>query len=121
MVGVLVWTFFLHETWRHHLLNPWLWGPLITVAAAGMALLWIGLVRQQAFLPMAAIQIVVSCAFAALAFTLFPFIVPVNVLIQQAAAPVKTQQFLLICFSLLAPITLVYNTWAFRVFSGKIH
>jgi F0F1-type ATP synthase membrane subunit a len=35
---------------------------------------------------------------AALAFTLFPFIVPVNLLIQQAA-PVKTQQFLLLCLT----------------------
>lgn len=120
VAGLLLWTLFLHETWRQHLTNPWLWGPLITVAAAGLALLWTGLTRRHAFLPMVAIQILVSCAFAALAFTLFPFIVPVNLVIQQAA-PVKTQQFLLICFGLLAPITLAYNTWAFRVFSGKIH
>lgn len=121
VTGLLLWTLFLHETWRQHLLNPWLWGPLIAVAAAGLVLLWIGLTRRHGFLPMVAIQILVSCAFAALAFTLFPFIVPVNLVIQQAAAPVKTQQFLLICFGLLAPITLAYNTWAFRVFSGKIH
>lgn len=121
VTGLLVWTIFLHETWRQHLLNPWLWGPLLTIAAAGLAVLWISLSRHYVFLSMAAIQILVSCAFAALAFTLFPFIVPVNLLIQQAAAPVKTQQFLLLCFGLLAPITLAYNTWAFRVFSGKIH
>jgi cytochrome d ubiquinol oxidase subunit II len=121
LTGLLIWTFFLQETLRQHLLNPWLWGPLITVAAAGLAVLWMGLSQQHVFLPMVAIQILVSCAFAALAFTLFPFIVPVNVLIRQAAAPVQTQQFLLICFALLAPITLAYNTWAFQIFSGKIH
>jgi cytochrome d ubiquinol oxidase subunit II len=99
VTGLLVWTIFLHETWRQHLLNPWLWGPLLTIAAAGLAVLWISLSRHYVFLSMAAIQILVSCAFAALAFTLFPFIVPVNLLIQQAAAPVKTQQFLLLCFA----------------------
>ncbi len=121
LAGLLVWSLFLQGTLRQHLLNPWLWGPLITVATAGLAVLWMGLAKQHAFLPMAAIQILVTCAFAALVFTLFPFIVPANVLIRQAAAPVQAQQFLLLCFALLAPITLAYNTWAFRIFSGKIH
>ena len=120
LAGVLLWTVSLQETWRQHLLNPWLWLPLVIGALAGLAALWLGLARGYAFLPMAAILLLVSCAFGALVFTLFPFIVPNAVLIRQAAAPPATQQFLLVSFGLLVPMTLIYNTWGFRVFSGKI-
>ncbi len=121
LAGVLLWTASLQESWRQHLLNIWLWLPLTGVALVGMIALWFGLARRYAFLPLAAILVLVSCAFGALVFTLFPFIVPDNILIRQAAAPPATQRFLLVSFGLLVPITLIYNTWGFRVFSGKIH
>ncbi|WP_318389228.1 cytochrome d ubiquinol oxidase subunit II [Enterobacter sp.] len=121
LAGVLLWTASLQESWRQHLLNVWLWLPLTGVALVGILALWVGLARRYAFLPLAAILVLVSCAFGALVFTLFPFIVPDNILIRQAAAPPATQRFLLVSFGLLVPITLIYNTWGFRVFSGKIH
>ncbi|KNC91032.1 cytochrome d ubiquinol oxidase subunit II [Trabulsiella odontotermitis] len=121
LAGLLFWTVNVHETWRRHLMAPLLWLPLAGVTVAGCAGLWFALSRGYAFLPMAAIQVIVSGAFGALVFTLFPLIVPVNVLIHHAAAPPETQKFLLISFALLVPVTLVYNTWVFRVFSGKIH
>lgn len=121
LAGVLLWTASLQESWRQHLLNIWLWLPLTGVALVGILALWVGLARRYAFLPLAAILVLVSCAFGALVFTLFPFIVPDNILIRQAAAPPATQRFLLVSFGLLVPITLIYNTWGFRVFSGKIH
>lgn len=62
----------------------------------------------------------VSSVFGALVFTLYPWIVPTTLTVHQAAAPPETQQFLLISFALLAPVTLLYNTWGFRLFSGKI-
>ncbi len=62
----------------------------------------------------------VSVAFCLLAFTLFPWIVPPHLTLSQAAAPPATQTFLLISYGLLVPVTLLYNTWGFRLFSGKI-
>lgn len=56
----------------------------------------------------------VGSGFGALVFTLYPWIIPASISIHQAAAPPETQRFLLISFALL------YNTWAFRLFSGKI-
>ncbi|WP_312689387.1 cytochrome d ubiquinol oxidase subunit II [Kosakonia sp.] len=120
LAGLLLWTVHQQDTWRHHISEPWLWLPLLSLALVGLAGVWLGLSRHYAFLPLAAILLLVSCAFAALVFTLFPFIVPGNILIHQAAAPPATQRFLLINFALLAPITLLYNSWGFRVFSGKI-
>jgi cytochrome d ubiquinol oxidase subunit II len=120
VAGLLFWTGHLQETWRRHLLNPWLWLPLLSVAVIAAAGLGLSFALRYAFMPLAAILILVSCALGALVFTLFPFIVPINVMIHQAAAPPETQKFLLISFALLAPITLLYNSWGFRVFSGKI-
>lgn len=75
---------------------------------------------RRIFLPLAAVQIMVSCAFCALVFTLFPWIVPPVLSITQTAAPPATQRFLLLTFALLVPVTLLYNSWVFRIFSGKI-
>ncbi|MDZ7320530.1 cytochrome d ubiquinol oxidase subunit II [Kosakonia sacchari] len=120
LAGLLVWSAQLHETWRQHLFNPWLWLPLSLVAALAVALLWLGLILRRIFLPLAAVQVIVSCAFCALVFTLFPWIVPPVLSIMQTAAPPATQRFLLVMFALLVPVTLLYNSWVFRIFSGKI-
>ncbi|MDI7637477.1 cytochrome D oxidase subunit II, partial [Cronobacter sakazakii] len=39
----------------------------------------------------------------------------------QAAAPPATQKLMLIAFGVFVPITLIYNSWGFWVFRGKIH
>lgn len=117
MVAVLLmWCAQLQESWRQHLLNPYLWGPSL----AGMALFVVGLRKGREFLPLLGVLVMVSVAFCVLAFTLFPWIVPPHLTLSQAAAPPTTQKFLLISYGLLVPVTLLYNTWGFRLFSGKI-
>lgn len=120
MAGVLFWSGQLQETWRLHLQNPRLWLPFAGAVLAGVALVGFSLKRGYHFLPLAGILVLVSSGFGALAFTLYPWIVPASLTIHQAAAPPETQRFLLISFALLAPVTLLYNTWGFRLFSGKI-
>jgi len=120
MVGVLFWSMHLQETWRLHLHNPRIWLPFAGAVLAGGALMWFSLKRGYHFLPLAGILVLVSSGFGALVFTLFPWIVPASISIPQAAAPPETQRFLLVSFALLAPVTLLYNTWGFRLFSGKI-
>ncbi len=120
MAGVLFWSGQLQETWRLHLHNPRIWLPFAGAVLAGGMLVWFSLKRGYHFLPLAGILMLVSSGFGALVFTLYPWIVPASISIQQAAAPPETQRFLLISFALLAPVTLLYNTWGFRLFSGKI-
>jgi len=117
---LLFWTAQLHETWRLHLLNPWLWLPLLAGVALAGGLFYLGLALCAAFLPLAGVLLFVSCAFLALVFTLFPWIVPPVLTISQSAAPPATQKFLLLSFVLLVPLTLIYNSWVFYLFSGKI-
>ena len=52
---------------------------------------------------------------------LFPLIIPPHMTLQAAASRSSSQRFMLIGFAVLIPVTLVYNTFGFRVFSGKIH
>lgn len=120
VAGLLVWCTQLQESWRQHLLNPFLWGPSLAVTLAGMALFIVGLRKGRDFLPLLGVLVMVSVAFCLLAFTLFPWIVPPHLTLSQAAAPPATQKFLLISYGLLVPVTLLYNTWGFRLFSGKI-
>lgn len=59
-------------------------------------------------------------AFALMAYALFPLIVPPRLTIMQAAAGARTQAFVLVGFALFVPITLAYNTYAFKLFAGKV-
>lgn len=120
MAGVLFWSGQLQETWRLHLHNPRIWLPFAGAVLAGVVLVWFSLKRGYHFLPLAGILVLVSSGFGMLAFTLYPWIVPASITLHQAAAPPETQRFLLISFALLAPVTLLYNTWGFRLFSGKV-
>lgn len=120
LAGLLAWTTQLHETWRQHLFNIWLWLPLLLVRVLVVALFGVGLILRRPFLPLAGVLVMVSCAFCALVFTLFPWIVPPVLSITQTAAAPATQRFLLLTFALLVPVTLLYNSWVFRILSGKI-
>lgn len=118
--GLLAWSTRLPtgggEHWRH----LWLWLPLAIAALSAAAMLAFGLLRRWAFVPLASVLVMASCAFIALIAAVFPWIVPPTLTLHQAVAPASTQRFLLLAFAILTPITLLYNTWAFRIFSGKI-
>ncbi|MEB0195296.1 MULTISPECIES: cytochrome d ubiquinol oxidase subunit II [unclassified Pseudomonas] len=52
---------------------------------------------------------------------LFPLIVPPQLTLQAAASSPSSQVFMLVGFAVLIPVTLLYNTYGFSVFSGKVH
>jgi cytochrome d ubiquinol oxidase subunit II len=51
---------------------------------------------------------------------LYPFIIPPDLTLSEAASSPTSQIFMLVGFAVLIPITLAYNTFGFRVFSGKV-
>jgi cytochrome d ubiquinol oxidase subunit II len=55
-----------------------------------------------------------------LGISLFPYIVPPNLSIWQAANTVNSQLFALVGFSIVLPITFVYTAYAYYVFRGKV-
>jgi cytochrome d ubiquinol oxidase subunit II len=55
-----------------------------------------------------------------LAISLWPYIVPPSVTIWDAASPPQSQLFLLVGFVFLIPAILIYTTWSYWVFRGKV-
>ena len=55
-----------------------------------------------------------------LAVSFWPYIIPFEVTIWQAASPDSSQLFLLIPILFIMPITLAYSWYSYRVFRGKV-
>lgn len=58
--------------------------------------------------------------YAGLGISMWPYIVPQSVTIWQAAAPVKSQVFMIIGVAVMIPIILAYTAFAYWVFRGKV-
>lgn len=52
--------------------------------------------------------------------TIFPYVVPPGVTIWDAAAPVRSQVFMLIGVAITMPLIIAYTAWAYWVFRGKV-
>ena len=59
-------------------------------------------------------------AFGGLGFSMFPYIVPVEVTIWEAAAPENSQIFMLVGAAVLVPVILTYTAYSYWVFRGKM-
>jgi cytochrome d ubiquinol oxidase subunit II len=58
--------------------------------------------------------------FAGLGISIFPYIVPDQITIWDAAAPASSQLFMLVGTVIIVPIILAYTAWAYWVFRGKV-
>jgi cytochrome d ubiquinol oxidase subunit II len=88
--------------------------PLITAALAISC--WRGLVGRH---PTAAVGLFVI-SFIGLAISTLPYLVPPSITIWQAAAPPKTQSFILIGTTVLIPFVLGYTVFVYYTFRGKV-
>ncbi|HEX8415560.1 MAG TPA: cytochrome d ubiquinol oxidase subunit II [Sphingomicrobium sp.] len=57
---------------------------------------------------------------AGLGISMWPYAVPQSVTIWEAAAPERSQVFLLVGTAIIMPIILAYTGWAYWVFRGKV-
>ncbi|MGE5524640.1 MAG: cytochrome d ubiquinol oxidase subunit II [Rhodospirillaceae bacterium] len=120
---VSIWTPLLHEriaerwfSWPNlAYLAPL---PIATVLLA--AALWRALERRRDTWPFfAAMGLFLAC-YLGLAISLFPYIVPHTLTLWEAAAPPRTQAFLLVGTLFLIPIIFMYTGWSYWVFRGKV-
>jgi cytochrome d ubiquinol oxidase subunit II len=51
---------------------------------------------------------------------MWPYLVPPSVTIWQAAAPERSQSFMLFGVVLILPLILAYTGWTYWVFRGKV-
>ncbi len=59
-------------------------------------------------------------SFVGLGISMYPYVVPEALTIWDAAAPERSQIFMLIGAGILVPIILAYTAWAYWVFRGKV-
>ncbi|GGC32415.1 ubiquinol oxidase subunit II, cyanide insensitive [Novosphingobium marinum] len=57
---------------------------------------------------------------AGLGFTMWPYVVPPDVTIWDAAAPERSQVFMLVGVAITMPLIIAYTAWAYWVFRGKV-
>ncbi len=58
--------------------------------------------------------------FVGLGISVFPYLVPPDVTIWDAAAPAQSQRFMLFGVAVTLPLIIGYTTWAYWVFRGKV-
>lgn len=92
--------------------------PLLTAIIAGF-LLW-GLKKQWQVLPFMLSLGLFLLGMAGLGVSMWPFVVPDAVTIWDAAAPPRSQIFMLIGVGLTMPLIIAYTGWAYWVFRGKV-
>jgi cytochrome d ubiquinol oxidase subunit II len=62
----------------------------------------------------------ITAVFAGVACGFYPWLIPWQQDLHRSAAPAATQRFVLIGTAIVMPLTLLYHSWAFWVFRGKV-
>jgi cytochrome d ubiquinol oxidase subunit II len=93
----------------------------VPAAAVGTAyLLWSSLGRGGERAPFFFAILLFLLGYAGIAISLWPYIVPYQLSIWQAAAPRASQGFMLIGAAITLPMIAAYTIYAYRVFRGKV-
>ena len=92
--------------------------PLLTAILAGFLVR--GLVKQWQLAPFLLSLGLFLLGMAGLGISIWPFVVPDSVTIWDAAAPHRSQVFMLIGVAITMPLILAYTGWAYWVFRGKV-
>jgi cytochrome d ubiquinol oxidase subunit II len=94
--------------------------PVPLLVAATAVWFWCGLARGAERTPFFAALGLFVLSYAGLGISLFPYVVPYAVTVEQAAAPPESLRFLLYGAAVLLPLILGYTAYAYRVFRGKV-
>ncbi len=112
-----------YESARARLFSP----PLLYIFAAIplLGLLFVGFLlrsldRQEERMPFIWTVLIFLLTFIGLGLIVFPYIIPTQITIYQAAAAPSALVFMMIFVGFLIPIMLFYNIYQYVVFRGKI-
>lgn len=122
-IAITVSTPIFIEYARQRLFDP----PFVYIFAAiplvGILLiwrLWQSLSQGRDVAPFVFTILIFLLTFVGLALVVFPFIIPTQITIYQAAASQSSLVFMLIFIGVLIPIMLFYNVYQYVVFRGKV-
>jgi len=120
LATLVVWTSTLAPQYADRLTNLAIIAPVVALTLIASVLFFFSFRTRQDCAPLFCALGVFVVGFALMVATLFPLIVPPDLTLLGTASGQASQQFMLIGFALLMPVTLFYNTYGFKVFSGKI-
>lgn len=100
--------------------NILLLSPLPALTALMIYLTWRNLSSRHEWLPFVCSIIIFMCAYAGIAVTVYPYLIPYQLTIWEAAAPDSTLRFILIGAGLMLPLLIAYTLYAYHVFRGKV-
>ena len=94
--------------------------PVPVATAAAALFTWRALHNRSEVLPFVGGIALFVLSFTGIAISLFPMIVPPHFTLWQAASSDRTQAFLLVGTLVLLPVILMYTSWSYWVFRGKV-
>ncbi len=92
--------------------------PLATVIVT--FLFYRSLSRQKDVQPFLYALALFGLCLVGLGISIWPHVIPARVTIWEAAAPYRSQVFMLVGAGVLVPVILAYTIWAYWVFRGKV-
>ncbi|MFJ5296698.1 cytochrome d ubiquinol oxidase subunit II [Pseudomonas sp. NPDC088368] len=119
MTVLLIWTSTLNPDYAQRLKMPVVMYSTVGVSLTASLAFWISFRARYDVLPLVCALSLFVLGFALMVITIFPFIVPPNLTLKAAASSATSQKFMLVGFAILMPVIFFYNTFGFRVFSGK--
>ena len=121
---VSLWTPFLQDGYYSRWFGGW---NLVLAAGVGAAVLALAfgmfrtlMVKHHDYWPFLFALGMFILAFAGLGYSMFPYIVPTQITIWEAAAPRNSQIFMLVGAAVLVPTILAYTAYSYWVFRGKM-
>ena len=121
---VSLWTPFLQDGYFARWFTGWGWVMAIGVGASVgvVALLMFRslTIHHHEYRPFILSLTLFALGFVGLGVCMFPYIVPTQVTIYEAAAPYESQLFMIVGAAVLIPLILAYTAYAYWVFRGKI-
>lgn len=120
LLVLVAWTATLQPQYAQRLMDVRLWLPAGLIGSVLLLIFTLGFRSRFDCVPLFAALGVFVVAFGVMLVALFPYIIPPDLTLSAAASSPNSQTFMLIGFAVLIPLTLAYNTFGFRVFSGKV-
>lgn len=103
---------------------PTLWylAPLPIIGAIAAVSLWYTVHhKRHDRAPFWLTIIIFLCAYVGFALSVWPYIIPHSTTVWQAAAPFKSQIFILVGIALVLPVIVAYTIYSYIVFRGKVN
>ncbi|MDP3560516.1 MAG: cytochrome d ubiquinol oxidase subunit II [Legionellaceae bacterium] len=93
--------------------------PLPLLALIAVFLTWKNLSKQNEVKPFMYSILIFLCSYVGIGVSVYPYLIPHQVTLWEAAAPNTTLKFILIGVVIMLPILLGYTAYAYYLFRGK--